>query len=195
MIFSPVVKKLGGYYSLRNRYLKAKSKTVKNMLLFLLKGFQHETNSYLPFETNIAGPIHFVHGVYGIFISGGATIGKNCMIFQQVTIGSNMLIDSKGFGSPTLGDNCLIGAGAKIIGSVKIGNNCRVGANAVVTCDMPDNSVCVAGKPVIIQKQNLTNRIYALSAQGWGYVENSKFVVETDTVILQKLQQQKVQKE
>jgi serine O-acetyltransferase len=160
---------------------------LKNFYLFLNRGFQHETNSYLPFETKIAGPVHFVHGIYGIFISGGAVIGKNCMIFQQVTIGSNMLIDSKGFGSPVIGDNCLIGAGAKVIGNVRVGNNCRIGANAVVTTDLPDNSVCVAGKPVIIQKENLINRIYAISSQGWGYVENGRFVVETDPENLAKL--------
>jgi serine O-acetyltransferase len=74
-----------------------------------------------------------------------------------------------------------------VIGNVRIGNNCRIGANAVVTTDLPDNSVCVAGKPVIIQKENLTNRIYAISSQGWGYVENGRFVVETDTKNLAKL--------
>jgi serine O-acetyltransferase len=187
MFFSPIVKKFGGFYGLRTKYQQTNAAFLKKFYLFLNRGFQHETNSYLPFETKIAGPVHFIHGIYGIFISGGAVIGKNCMIFQQVTIGSNMLIDSKGFGSPVIGDNCLIGAGAKVIGNVRVGNNCRIGANAVVTTDLPDNSVCVAGKPIIIQKENLTNRIYAISSQGWGYVEDGRFVVETDTKNLAKL--------
>lgn len=190
MLFSPLVKKLGGFYGLRTKYQQAKLPLMKKLYIFLNRGFQHETNSYLPFETQIAGPIYFVHGIYGIFISGGAVIGKNCTIFQQVTIGSNMLIDSKGFGSPVIGDNCLIGAGAKIIGNVTIGNNCRIGANAVVTTDLPDNSVCVAGKPVIVKKENLINRTYSISKNGWGYVEDGCFVLEKDPEILAKLNNQ-----
>lgn len=187
MMFSTLIKKLGGYNQFREKHNSSSSKLKKRIYLFLHTGYQHETNSYLPFETEIAGPINFVHGVYGIFISCGARIGKNCNIFQQVTIGSNTLIDSKGFGSPTIGDNCLIGAGAKIIGNVKIGNNCRIGANAVVTCDMPDNSVCVMGKSQIIQKENLTNHLYQLSKEGWGYFLNGEFILETDEKNLQSL--------
>ncbi len=187
MFFSPFVKKLGGFYGLRTKYQQTKLPFLKKFYLFLNRGFQHETNSYLPFETKIAGPINFVHGIYGIFISGGAVIGRNCIIFQQVTIGSNMLIDSKGFGSPVIGDNCLIGAGAKIIGNVKIGHNCRIGANAVVTTDLPDNSVYVAGKPVIVKKEKLINRSYFVSLKGWGYVEDGKLILETDPKVLAKL--------
>ena len=143
MIFSRITHYLGGYNSLRTNYFKTNSKILKKIYLFLNRRIQHETNSYLPFNNNIDGPINFLHGTYGIFISGGAKIGRNCSIYQQVTIGSNMLIDSKGFGSPKIGDNCLIGAGAKIIGNVTIGNNCRIGANAVVTINLPDNSLCV----------------------------------------------------
>jgi len=58
----------------------------------------------------------FPHGAYGIFISGGAEIGANAVIFQQVTIGSNTLPDSNGRGAPRLGDDCYIGAGAKLVG-------------------------------------------------------------------------------
>lgn len=59
---------------------------------FILRGFQHETNSYLPFNNTITGPVNFLHGTYGIFISGGSKIGSNNTIYQQVTIGSNMLL-------------------------------------------------------------------------------------------------------
>lgn len=189
MIFQTIVKRFGGYYGLKTRFQGSKSKFMKEIYKFLSRGFQHETNSYLPFETKLAGPINFVHGVYGIFISGGSTIGLNCMIFQQVTIGSNMLIDSKGFGSPIIGDNCLIEAGAKIIGNVKIGNNCRIGANAVVMVDMPDNSVCVASKPIIIQKENLNNRLYTRSETGWVYFDNGQLVPETNEDFLSILNQ------
>ena len=87
----------------------------------------------------------FPHGYSGVYVSGGAKVGKRCVIFQQVTIGSDSLTDSKKPGSPTIGDDCYIGAGAKIIGNVKVGNGCRIGANAVVYKDVPDNSTVVGG--------------------------------------------------
>ena len=83
-----------------------------------------------------------------MFISGDAQIGKACVIFQQVTIGSNRTPGSKHWGAPIIGDNCYIGAGAKIIGNVKIGDNCRIGANAVVTKDVPSNSTIVLGEVI-----------------------------------------------
>lgn len=85
----------------------------------------------------------FPHNLHGIFISGEAVIGKNVVIFQNVTIGSNTLIDSKGFGAPIIGDNCYIGAGAAIIGKVIVGDNVRIGANMIVYTDVPSNSLVI----------------------------------------------------
>ncbi len=187
MISSLIVRKMGGYNQLRRRYENTSFGFMKKWYSRLNRGYQHETNSYLPFDNTIKGPINFLHGTYGIFISGGATIGKNCTIFQQVTIGSNTLIDSKGFGFPIIGDNCLISAGAKIIGNVKVGNNCRIGANAVVVEDLPDNSICVPGKQIIIQKEGLVNHIYQYRTEGWGYAKDGGFVLEKDESILKEL--------
>ena len=92
------------------------------------------------------------HGFSGIFISQAAKIGKGCTIFQNVTIGSNTLPDSKNAGSPTIGDNVYIGAGATIIGNVKIGNNVRIGAGCSVTRDIPDNCTVVQSAPTVLQK-------------------------------------------
>ena len=83
-------------------------------------------------STNIGENICFPHGIAGVFISQGAKIGNDCVIFQQVTIGSNLLEDSKNFGAP------------------EIGNNVRIGANAVVTVNVPDNATVVMEKPRII---------------------------------------------
>lgn len=74
------------------------------------------------------------HGLNGIIVSHNAVIGKNCTIFHQVTIG-----EGRG-GAPVIGDNVLIGAGAKIIGGIRIGNNVRIGAGCVVMEDIPDNA-------------------------------------------------------
>lgn len=101
----------------------------------------------------------FPHGFSGIFVSEGAKIGKNCVIFHQVTIGSNTLPGSAGQGFPTVGDNVYIGCGAKIIGNVKVGNNARIGANCVVTRDVPDNATVVLEKPrVIVREMPQENR-------------------------------------
>ena len=59
-----------------------------------------------------------------------------------------------GGGAPTIGSNCLIGAGAKIIGNVHVGNNVRIGANAIVVDDVPDNCTVVMNKPRVIVRKN-----------------------------------------
>ncbi len=187
MIYTIVTNRLGGYNGLRKRFSDTNSIYLKKLYAFINRGFERETNSYLPFDTVIEGPLNFLHGTYGIFISGSAKIGKNCTLYQQVTIGSNMLVDSKGLGSPTIGDNCLIGAGAKIIGNIKIGNNCRIGANTVVTKDLSDNAVIVLGAPVVIQKEALVNTIYQYRTEGWGYIKDGVFIKETDSAKIEKL--------
>ena len=88
------------------------------------------------------------HHLNGIIISHYANIGKNATIYQQVTIAQ-----SENRKSATIGNNCVIGAGAKIIGEVTIGDNVTIGANSVVTKDIPDN-VVMAGVPAkIIRKK------------------------------------------
>ena len=86
------------------------------------------------------------HGLNGIIISNDVTMGSNCTIYHQVTIGGGI------GGSPTVGDNVLFGAGAKVIGKINIGNNVRIGAGCVVTTDVPDNATVVMDKPRIIIK-------------------------------------------
>ena len=113
--------------------------------------------SFFPLSKSISNDIVFPHGLSGVFISNGAIINSGCVIFQQVTIGGNSLSDSKNCGFPTIGKNCYIGAGAKIIGNVKIGDNVRVGANTVVTMDVPDNATVVGSKSRIIEHNQIRN--------------------------------------
>ncbi len=123
--------------------------------------------SYIGQTAKFASKPVFPHGMSEVFISGGVNIGKNCVIFQQVTIGSNTIINSKTYGAPTIGDNCYIGAGAKIIGRVHVGNNCRIGANAVVTKDVPDNTVVVMSTMRYINHDEpLDNRYVSMDASG-----------------------------
>lgn len=132
-------------------------------------GYFQKRGSFIGLGAQFAGPICFPHGVLGVFISNQATIGKNCVIFQQVTIGSNTLADGKRNGSPVIGDNVYIGAGAKIIGQVRIGNNCRIGAGAVVYEDMPDNSVAVCAPTRILQREQPLDNRYITRLGGCAY--------------------------
>lgn len=100
----------------------------------------------------------FPHGPFGVFISNSAHIGKKCVIFQQVTIGSNTIKDSKNQGAPYLEDGVYIGSGAKIIGNVHVGRNARIGANCVVVKDVPANSVTVISNiKTIVKEYELDN--------------------------------------
>lgn len=99
------------------------------------------------FGAHFDTPPRLQHGLNGIIISHYAHIGKNVWIAQQVTIGQAL---DKNV-APIIGDNVIIGAGAKIFGDITIGNNVTIGANAVVTHDVPDNCV-VAGIPAKIIK-------------------------------------------
>ena len=77
----------------------------------------------------------------GIVIHPNCKIGPNCLIFQQVTLGSNE--GGIRTGVPTLGGSVDVGAGAKILGPINIGDNAMIGANAVVLTDVPANAVAV----------------------------------------------------
>ena len=134
----------------REKAINSRSKLVRNINKSRYYRLMHSYNASIPLAASFAGRPQFPHKVYGIFISVGAKIGKNCVIFHQVTVGSNTLADSKGKGAPQIGDNVYIGCGAKIIGNVKIGNNVRIGANCVVTKDVPDNCTIVAAQPRLI---------------------------------------------
>ncbi|MCM1370920.1 MAG: serine acetyltransferase [Clostridium sp.] len=133
--------------------------------------------SYIGINAQFDNTPYFPHGVLGVFISDRTKIGKNAVIFQQVTIGAVRTKGSKRVGNPIIGDNCYIGAGAKIIGNVRVGDNCRIGANAVVYEDMPDNSIAVCSPTKIIKKKKENdNKFYVLRENGdIEYYENGKF--------------------
>ena len=80
------------------------------------------------------------HGT-GIVIGETATVGDDCTIYHGVTLGGTGKDVNKRH--PDIGDNVMIGCGAKILGPIKIGNNVKIGANAVVTKDVQDNSTVV----------------------------------------------------
>lgn len=151
------------------RLIEARSRTKNNYLILfysnIISLFLHFSGSSIASAAKFANQPVFPHGITGVHISSGARIGANAVIFQQVTIGSNTLADSKSYGAPSIGDNCYIGAGAKIIGNVKVGNNVRIGANAVVVQDVPDNTIVVSQPVRMIYKDNLDNHFYPFDAK------------------------------
>ncbi|MCX7927672.1 MAG: serine O-acetyltransferase [Candidatus Omnitrophica bacterium] len=90
------------------------------------------------------------HGM-GVVIGETAIIGDNVLLYQGVTLGGTGL--EKGKRHPTIGNNVVIGAGAKVLGNITIGDNSYIGANAVVIRDVPPNSTIV-GVPGRITKQD-----------------------------------------
>ena len=80
------------------------------------------------------------HGT-GIVIGATTEIGDDCLINQGVTLGGTGVMQGKRH--PTLGNNVMVGSGAKVLGPIKIGDNARVAANSVVLREVPDNSTVV----------------------------------------------------
>lgn len=132
----------------------SRSGFLKYYYLVKISKLNYRNHSFVSRKSCLGENLCFPHGLSGIYISSGATIGDRCTIFHQVTIGSNTLADSKNVGAPTIGNNVYIGTGAKIIGNVRIGDNVRIGANATVTFDVPDNSTVVPAKATVIYHEN-----------------------------------------
>ncbi|PIP19282.1 MAG: serine O-acetyltransferase [Candidatus Omnitrophica bacterium CG08_land_8_20_14_0_20_41_16] len=90
------------------------------------------------------------HGM-GIVIGETAIIGDDVLLYQGVTLGGTGI--EKGKRHPTIGNNVVIGAGAKVLGNITVGDNSYIGSNAVVIKDVPLNSTIV-GVPGRITKQD-----------------------------------------
>jgi len=90
------------------------------------------------------------HGL-GVVIGETAIVGNDVLLYQGATLGGTGIV--KGKRHPTIGNNVVIGAGAKVLGNIIIGDNSYIGANAVVIKDVPSNST-VVGVPGRITKQD-----------------------------------------
>lgn len=99
------------------------------------------------------GKRFFVDHGMGVVIGETTVIGNDVMIFHGVTLGGTG--HECGKRHPTIQDNVIIGAGAKVLGNIVIGDNCKIGANSVVLKSMPANSTAV-GIParIIAQRPN-----------------------------------------
>ncbi|WP_157794128.1 serine O-acetyltransferase [Paenibacillus donghaensis] len=140
------------YWRMRNEVVSSTSNRSKiTRLIYLLRIKRMDAFNNASMGTDLgsgaqfSGPPTLYHGLNGIVVSHFAKIGKNCTIYQRVTIAEGA--DRK---AATIGDNCIVGAGAVIIGGVTIGNSVKIGANCVVTKDVPGNSTVVGNPGVVI---------------------------------------------
>ena len=97
------------------------------------------TGAEIPLNGNIQGGLVLPHP-NGVVIHPQASLGPNCLVFQQVTI----------VGGVKIGGHVDIGAGAKIIRPVNIGDHAKIGANAVVLCDVPAGATAIGVPSKII---------------------------------------------
>lgn len=115
-------------------------------------------NAHIPCEATIGDGTLLGYGGMGIVIHTNAKIGRNCMILQQVTIGTSVpFFDMKKLHPvPIIEDNVYIASGAKVLGGITIGTGSVIGANSVVTKDIPPHSL-VLGIPGKVIK-NIDNK-------------------------------------
>ena len=95
----------------------------------------------------------FIDHGHGVVIGETAILGDNVTLYQGVTLGGPG--KEQGKRHPTIGNNVLIGAGAKILGSFTIGDNCKIGAGSVVLKDVPSNSTVVGVPGRIIIRNDI----------------------------------------
>lgn len=92
----------------------------------------------IPLNSRIAGGLLLPHP-NGVVVHPASEIGPNCLLFQQVTLGTVQGSDAV----PRLGGNVVVGAGAKLLGGITIGDHALIGANAVVLQDVPAGASAV----------------------------------------------------
>ncbi|MFB6456805.1 serine O-acetyltransferase [Chitinophaga sp. Hz27] len=117
----------------------------------LRKKYSYKFGIQIPAATQIGEGFYIGH--FGtIVINEKATIGKNCNIAHNVTIGQANRGKLKGF--PTIGDNVWIGTGAVIVGNINIGSNVLIAPNAYVNVDVPEYSLVMGNPCKVVPKDN-----------------------------------------
>lgn len=118
-------------------------------LYFLRRHYSTKYGVWISPHAEIGGGFCISH-CFSIMI-GDVSIGEDCTLFQQSTLGSIRAGRKGGF--PKIGNSCVVFAGAQINGRINLGDNVVVGANSVVTHDFESNSV-IAGVPAMIINKN-----------------------------------------
>lgn len=119
---------------------------IPSLLNFVLFGIE------IGMQCEMGPGLYFPHTVGTVI--GALRIGRNAIIYQNVTLGAKEV--DLGYSAeqrPVIGNNVIVGSGAKVLGGITIGDNVTIGANAVVIRSVPDGAV-VGGIPARILKQS-----------------------------------------
>jgi len=143
LLFYPGVKALF-WHRIAHFFYRMKLKLVGEMISYFVRmvhGIEIHPNA------TIGKRLFIDHGM-GVVIGETTVIGDDCLIYQGATLGGTGKEHKKRH--PTLGNNVMVGAGAKILGNITIGNNVKIGANTVVLRDVPDGETIVGPKGQVI---------------------------------------------
>jgi serine O-acetyltransferase len=111
----------------------------------------------------LIGQRFFIDHGMGVVIGETAEIGDDCTLYHGVTLGGTSW--QKGKRHPTLGNDVVVGAGAKVLGPITVGNGARIGSNAVVLKDVPPSAtvVGVPGHVIVRKKSEQEQRRHAIA--------------------------------
>ena len=127
-----------------------------NKIFFLARLISQISRFFTGIEIHPAAQIGkglFIDHGHGVVIGETTIIGDNVTLYQGVTLGGSG--KEKGKRHPTLQDNVMVGAGAKVLGSFTIGENSKIGAGSVVLEEVPPNSVVVGVPGEIVKQDNV----------------------------------------
>ena len=130
---------------------------MKFIARFISQRSRHKTGIEIHPGATIGKGLFIDHGM-GVVIGETTEIGENCTLYQGVTLGGTG--KDTGKRHPTLGNNVLVGCGARVLGPFKVGDNARIAAGAVVLNEIPPDSTAV-GVPAQVVKMH-GERIYIL---------------------------------
>ena len=122
----------------------------KFLARYISQRTRHKTGIEIHPGAKIGKRLVIDHGM-GIVIGETTEIGDDCLIYQGVTLGGTG--KDTGKRHPTIGNNVLIGCGAKVLGPFKVGDNSRVAANAVVLSEIPEDCTAVGAPARVVKKK------------------------------------------
>lgn len=143
------------YYRIAHWFYKKKRYFIAR---FLSQHARKVTGIEIHPAAEIGKGVFIDHGM-GVVIGETTVIGDNCTIYQGVTLGGTG--KDKGKRHPTIGNNVVIGCGAKVLGPFKVGDNSKIAANAVVLSEIPENCTVVGVPGRIVKKDNVRVNINA----------------------------------